>query len=344
MKIQVRELAVWLEAELEGDAEAWVQAPARIEDAGEGDISFLANPRYHNFASSSKATALIVSKDFKGASGAALLRVSDPYLAFARVLQRFAPKAEPKSGIADSAVVDPTAEIDPSAWVGALAYVGPGVRIGASAQIHEQVYLGDAAQVGAGSILHSGVKVYDHCIVGESCILHSGAVIGSDGFGFTPGEHGLEKIPQTGNVVLESHVEVGANSCIDRAVMGSTVLKAGVKVDNLVQIAHNVEVGSFTVLAAQSGIAGSTKLGQGCQVGGQAGFIGHLEIADGTKVNAQSGVNRSVRQPGTALTGSPAGNYQKELRNQVVYRKLPELDERIRQLELELSRIKPEEK
>ncbi len=343
MAITTGELAQWLDAQLEGDSTLALDRAARIEEAEAGSIGFVANPRYAAFAAQTRASALIVGQDFAApvAEGCALLRVADPYSAFGRVLERLEEQAAlPREGIDPRAAVDPTAQVDPGAWIGPHAVLEAGVQVAAGAQIHGLVHLGRDVHIGAGSVLHPGVVVYHGCVVGSGCILHAGAVIGSDGFGFAPQPDGsFRKIPQLGNVVLEDGVEIGANACIDRATLGSTRVRQGAKIDNLVQLAHNVEVGAHSVLAAQSGVSGSTQLGMGVQVGGQAGFTGHLRIADGTKINAQAGVNRSVKKPGTALTGSPAGAYTKELRNQVVYRRLPELEERIRVLEAQLAAL-----
>ncbi|MFT7589295.1 MAG: UDP-3-O-[3-hydroxymyristoyl] glucosamine N-acyltransferase [Limisphaerales bacterium] len=350
MQITALELANWLEGTLEGNGDALLDRPARIdhaEEAGDGAICFLANPQYQQFLESTNASVVILSTDLEveltRTDGPTLLRVKDPYTAFSKVLARF--EADRKNieltGIDPTASVHPDAEVDETAWIGANAVIAANAIVKAGVKIYPLAYIGVYAEIGENSVIHPSVTVYDHSKIGKSCIVHAGSAIGSDGFGFAPQPDGsFAKIPQTGNVILEDGVEVGANAAIDRATIGSTLIKAGAKIDNLVQIAHNVEIGSFTVLAAQSGVSGSTKLGMGCMVGGQAGFIGHLKIADGTKVNAQSGVNRSVPKPGSSVTGSPAGDYVKELRNQVVYRKLPDLEKRISTLEAQLKAIK----
>lgn len=345
MAITTGELAEWLGARLEGKTDQVLLRAARIEEAGAGSIGFVANPRYAAFAAHTKASALIVGEDFDAAvaRGCVLLRTPDPYSAFARVLERLEEQTlEARQGVHPRAVIDAHAQVSEDAWIGPLAVLETGVVVASGAQVHGLVHLGRDVQIGAGSVLHPGVVVYPGCRIGKGCIVHAGAVLGSDGFGFAPQPDGsFRKIPQLGNVVLEDGVEIGANACIDRATLGSTRVQQGAKIDNLVQLAHNVDVGPHSVLAAQSGVSGSTRLGMGVQVGGQAGFTGHLNIADGTKVNAQSGVNRSVKIPGTALTGSPAGAYTKELRNQVVYRRLPELEARIRDLEEQLKAMQP---
>lgn len=346
MQILASELASWLEGTLEGDGNIELSRTARIdhpEEGGPGTVSFVSNPKYQKYLADTTVSVVIVSESLEVSTKTTLIRVADPYSAITKVLQRFesARYSRDRKGVDAGAHVHASAEVHPEAWIGAGAIIDQGASVSEGAQIFPGAYVGENAKVGAHSVIHPGVCLYDSCEIGAHCTVHAGSAIGSDGFGFAPQPDGsFQKIPQTGNVVLEDHVEVGANSAIDRATIGSTVIRAGAKVDNLVQIAHNVEIGSFTVLAAQSGVSGSTVLGKGVMVGGQAGFVGHLEIADGTRVNAQSGVNRSVSTPGTAVTGSPAGKYVDELRNQVVYRRLPELEKRLVALEKEISRLK----
>jgi UDP-3-O-[3-hydroxymyristoyl] glucosamine N-acyltransferase len=273
MAITTGELAAWLNAELVGTEATPLERAARIEDAEAGSIGFVANPRYAVFAAQTRASALIVGRDFSApvAEGCALLRVDDPYSAFGRVLERLEEQAAlTREGIDPRAAVDPAARVAPDAWVGPYAVLEAGVVVEAGAQIHGLVHLGRDVQVGAGSVVHPGVVVYPACRIGKNCTLHAGAVIGSDGFGFAPQPDGsFRKIPQLGQVTLEDGVEIGANACIDRATLGSTTIRQGAKIDNLVQVAHNAEVGAHSVLAAQSGISGSTRLGMGVQVGGQ---------------------------------------------------------------------------
>lgn len=342
MEITAQELCQLLGGRLEGDPTRIVTHPAKIEEAGQGSVSFIANPKYIQFAASTKADVLVVAEDLQLSEGsdATLIRVADPYSSFTEIIKHFAPEQEELRGVDANASIMPGATVDQSAFVGAFTVVSKGASVAADVVLHPQVFLGRNVSIGAGSVLYPGVKVYDHCAIGAGCILHSGAVIGSDGFGFAPKPDGsYEKIPQGGNVVLEDQVEIGANATIDRATMGSTVIKRGAKVDNLVQVAHNAEIGSHSVLAAQCGISGSTKLGKYVMVGGQAGVVGHLTIADGSKINAQSGVNKSIKKAGTAVTGSPAFDYTSELRNQVIYRRLPQMEQRLSILEAKLKSL-----
>lgn len=322
-----------------------VERVSKIEEAEAGSLSFIANPKYRHFGQSTRASVLLIStdEDTEGLSSPTLLKVPDPYTAFARLLERFAEEAaEERQGISELAWVHPDARIDATAWVGPYACVDAGASLSAGVQIHPFVSIGRKVSIADRTRIYPGAVLYDDCQIGQDCIIHAGAVIGSDGFGFAPQADGsFRKIPQLGNVVLEDQVEIGANTTIDRATMGSTRVRAGAKIDNLVQLAHNVDVGEFSVLAAQSGVSGSTRIGRGVQIGGQAGLIGHIQVADGTRINAQSGLNRSVSEPGTALTGSPAAPYRSELRAQVIYRQLPELEARLRQLEARIRALDP---
>ncbi|MEM9986086.1 MAG: UDP-3-O-(3-hydroxymyristoyl)glucosamine N-acyltransferase, partial [Bacteroidota bacterium] len=235
-------------------------------------------------------------------------------------------------------LVAPTAKIGAEVYVGAYSYISEGAELGEGVKIYPQVFVGANVKIGAGSVLYPQAVIYRNCEIGRECIIHSGARIGSDGFGFAPQADGTyRKIPQTGNVILEDGVEVGANACLDRATLGSTLIRKGAKIDNLVQIAHNVEVGPATVIAAQSGIAGSSKLGEGCQLGGQVGIVGHVQIANLTKIDAQSGVNRSITQPGQAFRGSPIQPFRQQLKSEVMFRKLAEMAQKIEQLERALA-------
>ena len=333
-------LAEWLGGELQGDSELEILAPARIEDAGPGEVSFIANPKYAQFASTTKASALLVGKDFPADQGAtALIRLEDPYTGFGMLLGWFeAQRKAPRSGQNAMAWIAESAQVSPQAWIGAFVSVDEDSIVEEGVQLHPQVTIGRRVRIGKRTVLHPGVTVYDDCKIGDDCVVHAGTIIGSDGFGFAPQKDGtFIKIPQTGDVIVENGVEIGANTTVDRATLGSTVIRSGAKIDNLVQLAHNTDIGNHTVIAAQAGVSGSTTIGKGVMVGGQAGFVGHLKIADGVRVNAQSGVNRSIEQPKAAATGSPAGPYTQELRNQVVYRRLPELEQRIAELEKQLE-------
>jgi UDP-3-O-[3-hydroxymyristoyl] glucosamine N-acyltransferase len=341
MKFTVNHIAHLLGAHIEGDAAVEIEQLAKIETALPGSLTFLANPKYEPYLYQTQASAVIVHQDFvpQQAVSATLLRVADPYAAFTRLLEEITPSAStPPAGIDPLAYVSPEAHLGQGVSVGAFAYIAAGAVIGDGACIYPQVYVGDRAKVGARTVIYPQVSIYHGCEVGEDCILHAGCRIGSDGFGFAPQPDGsFKKIPQTGNVVLENEVEVGANTCIDRATLGHTRIGRGVKLDNLVQIAHNVEINPYTVVAAQAGIAGSTHLGSGCMIGGQAGIVGHLRIADRTLIDAQSGVNRSIKQAGQAFRGSPVQPHRQQLKSEVMFRKLEDMYRRIQALEAALT-------
>ena len=347
MQVTAGQIAALVNGTVEGDPEVLIDRPSKIEEGGAGSISFLANAKYESYAYGTTASALLVSNDFNPAEkiSAVLIRVPDVYQALATLMQQFSAFLESENdGVSDLAFVHPKAEIDASAWVGPFAVVESGAKVGASAKIYPQVYVGENANIGADAILYPGVRIYRDCEVGDRCILHSNAVIGSDGFGFAPKEDGTyDKIPQLGKVVLESDVEIGANTAIDRATMGETRVKAGAKLDNLIQIAHNVEIGSNTVIAAQAGIAGSTRIGDQVMIGGQAGFVGHIEVANGAKIQAQSGIAGPIKEEGAAVYGSPAIPYSDYLRSYSVFRRLPDVYKRLNQLEKELRALKSKE-
>jgi UDP-3-O-[3-hydroxymyristoyl] glucosamine N-acyltransferase len=327
---------------LEGEASVPVTHPAKIEEADEGSISFIAHPKYQHHAFGTKAAALIVSPDitFDEKVSATLIRVAQPYLAFTRVLEKFSKPFDDLSGMHPSAVVDPTAKLGENVWVGAFTYVGKDVQLGKGVKLFPHCYIGNGVIVGDETVLYPGVSIYRDCVIGRNCIIHSGSVIGSDGFGFAPqADKSYLKIPQLGNVQIDESVEIGSNCTIDRATLGSTLLHRGVKLDNLVHVAHNVEIGEHTVIAAQTGISGSTKIGRHCLIGGQVGLVGHITIADGTRINAQSGVSKSIQVTNKAVTGSPAFDYNASLRSQAVFRNLPELVKRIEELEQRIKEL-----
>ncbi|MFI5134960.1 MAG: UDP-3-O-(3-hydroxymyristoyl)glucosamine N-acyltransferase [Chitinophagales bacterium] len=336
MQMTAQQWCDFLGGKLEGNGNVLISHPAKIEEADEGAISFIAHPKYFSFAYNTKASALIVGdhSEFDGKVSATLIRVEQPYVAFSLVLEKFNKPYEGLKGAHESAVVDPSAKIGENVFIGALSCVGKNVMLGKNVKIFPEVFIGDDVTIAEDTIIYSGVHIYRECVLGERCTIHSGTVIGSDGFGFAPQPDGAYmKIPQLGNVVIESDVEIGANCTIDRATLGSTLIHQGVKLDNLIHIAHNVEIGEHTVIAAQTGVSGSTKIGKHCQIGGQVGLVGHLTIADGTKINAQSGVSKSITQKNKAVTGSPAFDYNSSLRSQAVFRNLPELLKRLDDLE-----------
>jgi UDP-3-O-[3-hydroxymyristoyl] glucosamine N-acyltransferase len=332
-----------LAGRLEGNPNTLISKPAKIEEGEEGAISFYANPKYEKYIYDCTSSVLLLPEGFalKEPIKPTVIWVSDVYASLSVLMQHFGaieeaarqPKAA-KPNISMQAYVDTTAEIGDFSRIDAFAFVGKGAKIGKNVTLHAQVWIDEGVTIGSGTIIYSGVKIYKGSIIGENCILHAGAVIGTDGFGFAPQPDGsYSKIPQLGIAHLEDNVEVGANTTIDRAVMGRTHIGRGVKIDNLVQIAHNVTIGENTVIAAQAGIAGSTQIGKNCMIGGQAGFVGHIYIADGTKVQAQSGVDKSINSPNTAVFGSPAMPYNDFLRSFVLFKNLPALQKRLIVLE-----------
>ncbi|MER3498806.1 MAG: UDP-3-O-(3-hydroxymyristoyl)glucosamine N-acyltransferase [Chitinophagaceae bacterium] len=336
MNFSAAQIAVLINGKIEGDANASVNSFGKIEEAKAGQLAFLANPKYEDYLYTTKATIIIIneSQPLKQPVNATLIRVADAYSAFAALLSKYQEMmTQQLSGIQQPCYLSQTASIGENVFVGAFAYLGENVKVGDNSKIFPNSFIGDNVTIGNNSIVYPGVKIYHDCIIGNNVTIHGGTVIGSDGFGFAPQPDGsFKKVPQIGNVVIEDFVEIGANATIDRATMGSTIIRSGAKLDNLIQIAHNVEVGNSSVIAAQAGISGSTKLGKGVMVGGQAGIVGHLQIGDGAKINAQSGVSKSI-EPGKAVTGSPAYDYTSALRSQAISRKLPELEKRIKQLE-----------
>lgn len=328
---------------VEGNAQAAVSGFGKIEEAQAGQLAFLANPKYEEYLYTTQASVVIVNEslELKQSVQATLIRVPDAYSAFAALLSQYeAMQRQMLSGREEPSFVHDTATMGNDVYIGAFAYIGKNVRIGNNVKIYPQVFIGDDVIIGDNTVLNPGVKVYHRCVLGKNVIVHAGTVIGSDGFGFAPQADGtFKKVPQMGNVVLEDDVEVGSNSTIDRATIGSTIVHAGAKIDNLVQIAHNVEIGSHTVIAAQTGISGSTKIGKGVMIGGQAGIVGHIKIGDGAKINAQSGVSKSLDN-GKAVTGSPAYDYTSALRSQAVSRRLPELEKKVKELEAAIAALK----
>lgn len=343
MKFTLGQIATLLSAKLEGNPGIEISDLSKIQEGRTGSLSFLANPKYLPFIYTTKASAVIVSEDFipKEPIEAALLRVKDPYAAFTLLLQKVAEfQQSAKAGIDDHTFIAPDATIEAGVYIGAFSYISSKAVIGKGVQIHPQVYIGEGVNIGEGSIIFPHTTIYHQTQVGAKCIIHAGARIGSDGFGFAPQADGsFQKIPQLGRVVLENEVEIGANVCIDRATMGETRIKKGVKLDNLVQIAHNVEIGSNSVIAAQSGIAGSTTLEESCMIGGQVGVVGHLRIAKGSKIDAQSGVNKSIEKPGQAFRGSPIQLYRDQLRSEMVFRKLADMYKRMEELEQKIETL-----
>jgi UDP-3-O-[3-hydroxymyristoyl] glucosamine N-acyltransferase len=343
MEFTARELCDFLEGTLEGNPLVKVLKPAKIEEGVNGDVCFLANPKYVAYAYTTKASVLIVNEDqkFDQPVNTTIIRVKDAYTSIAKVLDQYKLMTGSRSGsnkVDQGAFIADTAKIGQNVHIGSFAFVSKGASIGDDCYIYPNVFFGVNVKIGHGTTIFPGVIILDDCIIGNNCIIGSGTVIGSDGFGFAPqGDGTYKKVAQTGNVVIEDLVEIGANTTIDRATMGSTVIRKGAKLDNLIQIAHNVEIGENTVIAAQSGISGSTKIGKNCIVGGQVGIVGHLVIADGTKINAQSGVSKNIKEVNQSVTGSPAFDYSASMRSQVIYRRLPEIMEKLATLEAKIK-------
>ena len=337
MQFTAAQIALIINGRVEGNPDAVVSSFGKIEEAKHGQLAFLANPKYEDYLYSTGASVIILNdtQELKEPVNSTILRVSDPYSAFATLLAKYQEViAQQMNGIQEPSYISKSAVLGDNIFVGAFAYIGDNVKVGNNVKIYPNVYIGNNVTVGDHSILHPGVRIYHDCVVGSGVSIHAGTVIGSDGFGFAPQADGsFKKVPQIGNVVIEDNVEIGANSTIDRATMGSTLIKSGAKLDNLIQVAHNVEVGHNTVIAAQAGVSGSTKIGNNVMIGGQAGIVGHIQIADNAKINAQSGVSKSIKVPHTAVTGSPAFEYTSALRSQAVTRNLPELEKRIIELE-----------
>ncbi|MBK6932028.1 MAG: UDP-3-O-(3-hydroxymyristoyl)glucosamine N-acyltransferase [Saprospirales bacterium] len=345
MDITAAQLAHLLNGTLEGDPNATVRQPARIEEAREGDFAFLDNPKYESYAYSTNASILLVNKTFQPSQpvSATLVRVDDVRTSLAFLLEKFndiiSPNGAPAQ-VAENAFVHADVQIGAQTSIGAFTVVESGTVIGENCNIYPQVFIGRNVRIGDNCKIYPGVRIHHNCVIGNNGVLHANAVIGADGFGFALQDDGAwKKVPHVGNVILENDVEIGANACIDRAALGSTILRAGVKIDNLVHIAHNVEVGKNSVMAAQVGVAGSTKIGENVQLGGQTGIAGHLTIADGTRVQAQSGIASSVKEPNQALFGAPAFDYNDYVRAYIVFKNLPELQKKVRTLERLLKEI-----
>jgi UDP-3-O-[3-hydroxymyristoyl] glucosamine N-acyltransferase len=336
MQFPASQIALLVNGKVEGDPSVMVHSFGKIEEAGQGQLTFFANPKYEEYLYTTNASVVILNETYelKERIPASLIRVPDAYSAFATLLSKYQEIVQQQlHGVQEPSYIAPTAKYGKNAFIGAFTYIGDNVTVGDNTKIYPNVYLGNNVIVGDNTIIHPGAKIYFDCRIGSNVIIHAGVIIGSDGFGFAPQADGtLKKVPQIGNVIIEDHVEIGSNTTIDRATIGSTVIRSGAKLDNLIQIAHNVEIGNSTVIAAQAGVSGSTKIGKGVMIGGQAGIVGHIQLGDGAKVNAQSGVSKSI-EPGKAVTGSPAFDYTSALRSQAAARKLPELEKRVKELE-----------
>lgn len=334
MQAKVFELAAMLNGSVEGNGETILNTICKIEEGQPNGLSFLSNPKYIPFIYETKAGAVLVNNDmvFEKPVSATLIRVPDAYTAFTKILE-IAQSNQHKTGIEQPSFIDPTAKIGNGVYIGAFAYIGAHAQIGDNVKIYPQVCIGDHAIIADNTVIYAGVKIYNDSHIGQNVIIHASTVIGSDGFGHAPQADGsYKKIPQIGNVIIEDNVEIGSNCSIDRATFGSTIIRKGVKLDNLIQVAHNAEIGENTVIAAQAGVSGSTKLGKQCKVGGQVGFVGHIHVADGSQIGAQSGVHHAITEPNREWFGSPIMDKREAFRISLLLTKLPELFKKVKSL------------
>jgi UDP-3-O-[3-hydroxymyristoyl] glucosamine N-acyltransferase len=336
MKFTAQQIAEALSGTVEGNPSVEVSSLSKIEEGKKGTLTFLANPKYAQYIYHTEASIVIVNEDFipEKEITATLIKVKDAYSAFAQLLELYQQSKEKKTGISKSAFIADSATIGKDVYIGAFVSIGDHAVIGDHAMIYPHTSIGNHCKIGKATKIFSGANIYDECEVGNECTIHAGAIIGADGFGFAPQDDNVyNKVPQIGNVIIEDQVEIGANTTIDRATIGSTIIRKGAKIDNLIQIAHNVEVGENTVIAAQTGISGSTKIGKNCMIGGQVGIIGHLLIADGVKIAAQAGVGKSITEENAIVEGSPAFNIRDYQRSYVHFRRLDTLVKRVNELE-----------
>ena len=341
MEFTARQIAEMIDGRVEGNENAAVNSFAKIEEGREGAISFLSNPKYTHYLYDTRSTIVLVNDDLvlEQPVSATLIRVKNAYEAVARLLQLYDAMKPRKTGIDPLAFVSPSAIVGKDVYIGAFACIGDGATVGDGTQIYPQAVIGDAVKLGDGCLIYPNVTVYQGCRIGNRVTIHAGSVIGADGFGFAPNQEGYNKIPQIGIVVIEDDVEIGANTCVDRSTMGQTIIRKGVKLDNLIQVAHNCEVGENTVMSAQVGLAGSTKIGAWCMVGGQAGFAGHLHVADRTFVGAQCGVLGNTKGQGEQLIGSPAMNPKVFFKASAVIKRLPEMYRELNELKKKIEEL-----
>ncbi|MGJ8593018.1 MAG: UDP-3-O-(3-hydroxymyristoyl)glucosamine N-acyltransferase [Aquaticitalea sp.] len=339
MKFTATQIAGILEGDIIGNPDVEVSKLSKIEEGTEGSLTFLANPKYKSYIYSTKASITIVNKTFEAENGLSttLIKVEDAYKSFSKLLEYYNQIKMNKSGIEQPSFISETAKYGDSIYVGAFTYIGDNVKIGDNTKIFPNTYIGDNVTIGENSIIFAGAKIYSECIIGNFCVVNSGAIIGADGFGFVPDDNGeYSKVPQTGNVILEDYVDIGAATTIDRATLGSTIIRKGVKLDNQIQIAHNVEIGENTVIAAQTGIAGSSKIGKNCIIGGQVGIAGHITIGNNVKVQAQSGIGRNIKD-NEVLQGSPSFAYSDWNKSYVHFKNLPKIMKTINDLEKKVN-------
>lgn len=339
MKFTAQQIAEILEGDVVGNPEVQVSKLSKIEEGIEGSLTFLANPKYTSYIYTTKASIAIVNKSFEPENDieTTLIKVEDAYVAFSKILEYYNLVKLNKQGVEQPSYISESSKYGDNVYIGAFSYIGENVVLGDNVKIFPSSYIGDNVTIGDNTIVFSGSKIYSECIIGNHCVINSGAIIGADGFGFTPNEKGeYSKVPQTGNVILEDFVDIGAATTIDRATLGSTIIRRGVKLDNQIQIAHNVEIGENTVIAAQTGIAGSTKIGKNCQIGGQVGIVGHITIGNNVKIQAQSGIGRNIKDD-EVLQGSPALSYGDYNKSYVHFKNLPKIVKDINDLEKKVN-------
>ena len=347
MEFTAQQIAELLKGKIEGNSNALVSDMAKIEEGKPGTITFLANNKYEEFIYSTAATIALVNESFIPSrdlpNDLTLIRVPNAYESLAQLLAYYDQVSQSPKGIEQPCFISESAKVGKDVYIGAFAYIGSNVEIEDGVKIYPNSYVGDGVKIGKDSCLFPGVKVYSKCLIGENCTLHSGVIVGSDGFGFVPNsENNYQKVPQIGNVILENYVEIGSNTTIDRATMGSTIIRKGAKIDNLIQIAHNVEIGENTVIAAQTGVAGSTKIGKNVMIGGQVGIVGHIKIANGVKIAAQSGIGNSIKNENEIVQGSPAFSIGDFKRCYVLFRSLPKLKKQLDTVKEEIKTLNNE--
>ena len=344
MEFKASQIASLLNGKVEGNPDTAVNSLSKIEDGKPGSLAFLSNPVYEQYIYSTDASVIIVNKDFSPEKPikktCTLIRVDDARVAFGKLLEMYQQAKNNKTGIEQPSFISKTATLGKDVYVAAFVYIGENVRIGNNVKLFPNVFVGDNSVIGDNTVIYSGAKIYHECLVGKNCTIHAGVVIGGDGFGFAPNQDSNFKLQHLGNVIVEDHVEIGSNTTIDRATLGSTIIRKGAKLDNLIQIGHNAEIGENTIIVAQTGVAGSTKVGKNCIIGGQVGIVGHITIADGTKIAAQSGIGNTIADENTTVQGSPAFSIGEYKRSYVLFRNFPDMNDRIKSLEKILQELK----
>ena len=345
MEFTAKQIAQFIQGKIEGDENATVNTFSKIEEGKPGAITFLSNPKYTHFIYNTQASIVIVNEDveFEQPVNTTLIRVKNAYECIAKLLQLYASVQPKKTGIDSLAFISEKAKVGENCYVGAFAYIADGAEVGNNCQIYPHAYIGEGVKIGDNALIYPHVTIYKGCVIGNNVTLHAGCVIGSDGCGFAPTEQGYDKIPQIGIVTIEDDVEIGANTCIDRSTMGTTIIHKGAKLDNLIQIAHNVEIGSNTVMASQVGIAGSAKVGDWCMFGGQVGVAGHISIADHTQIGAQAGITGTVKKEGETIIGSPAWDAKGFMKSAAIFRRLPAMYQQINDLKKEIELLKAQQ-